>query len=464
VRRPARGRKDTVARPDAGAQGLSMRTLVRFWFPLATSWMLMTAETPVVTAVAARMADPKLQLAAFGVAFSLVLMMESPIISMLTAANALARDRRSYRLVRRFMLGLSGILTLGMALFAATPLYDLVVLRLMGTPSDVAAIVRPVLLVMVPWPAAIAYRRFCQGIMIGQGHTRQVSYGTGLRLLTTLTVSLIGLAWGRLGGATVGACALGCAIVGEAVYAHLASRHAVRAIQRADALGEEGVHNLPALARFYVPLALTSMISLSTTPLLNFGMMRSLWPLESLAVWPVASGLLGMVRSFGYSLQEVIVALLNDASALKTMRRFAVLLAAGCLCLAAGIAFTPAGSWWLYRVAGLSPELVGFATSALRWAVLVPVLAVVQSWLRGIIVAGRATGAVAWATALNITVLILVLLGGVKLGRLAGASLAGVALTASQGVESLRLWLSVRSIRSRVEQTAATQCVTKETA
>jgi len=453
-----------MVRLNAGGQGLDMRTLVRFWFPLATSWILMNAETPVVTAVAARMADPKLQLAAFGVAFSLVLMMESPIIPMLTAANALARDRRSYRLVRRFMLGLSGILTLGMVLFATTPLYDLLVLRLMGTPAYVAAVVRPVLLVMVPWPAAIAYRRFCQGIMIRQGYTRQVSYGTALRLLTTLTVSLSGLAWGRLGGATLGACALGCAIVGEAVYAHVASRHAVRAVERADAPAEESVYSLLALARFYVPLALTSVISLSTTPLLNFGMMRSLWPLESLAVWPVASGLLGMVRSFGYSLQEVIVALLNDASALRTMRRFAVLLAAGCLCLGAGIAFTPAGLWWLYHIAGLSPELVGFAISALHWSVLVPVLAVAQSWLRGIIVAGRATGAVAWATALNITVLILVLLGGAKLGRLAGASLAALALTVSQGVESVRLWFFVRSMRMQVERTTATQCATKEIA
>jgi len=453
-----------MARADAGAQGLGMRTLVRFWFPLATSWLLMTAETPVVTAVAARMADAKLQLAAFGVAFSLVLMMESPIISMLTAGNALARDRRSYLLVRRFMLGLSGFLTLGMVLFAATPLYDLVVLRLMGIPPDVAAVVRPVLWVMVPWPAAIAYRRFCQGIMIRYGYTRQVSYGTALRLLTTVTVSLMGLAWGRLGGATVGACALGCAIMGEAIYAHLASRHAVRETERIDVPGEESVPDLLALARFYVPLALTSMISLSTTPLLNFGMMRSLWPLESLAVWPVASGLLGMVRSFGYSLQEVIVALLNGSSALKTMRRFAVLLAVGCLCLAVGIAFTPIGLWWQYRVAGLSPELAGFAVTALRWAVLVPVLAVAQSWLRGIIVAGKSTGAVAWATALNITVLILVLIGGAKLGRFAGASLAAIALTVSQGVESLRLWLFVRSMRMRVERAAVLQRTTRETA
>ena len=72
--------------------GLTMSAIVRFWLPLVASWLLMTAELPAVNALVARMSEAKLQLAAFGVAYSLALAVESPIISQLTAGNALARE------------------------------------------------------------------------------------------------------------------------------------------------------------------------------------------------------------------------------------------------------------------------------------------------------------------------------------------------------------------------------------
>ena len=89
--------------------GLAMGTILRLWFPLAASWLMMSTETPIVTAVAARMPHAKLQLAGFGVAYSLALLTESPILAMLTTGNALARDRQALRLVQRFMLVLCAI-------------------------------------------------------------------------------------------------------------------------------------------------------------------------------------------------------------------------------------------------------------------------------------------------------------------------------------------------------------------
>ena len=63
------------------------------------------------------------------------------------------------------------------------------------------------------------------------------------------------------------------------------------------------------IARFYYPLALTSMISLVTGPLLTFFMGREPSPIESLAVLPVVQSLVFLFRSGGVAFQEVGVAL-----------------------------------------------------------------------------------------------------------------------------------------------------------
>lgn len=443
--------QDTKARRE-NPTGPNMFTVLRFWLPLAASWLLMTTEMPTVNAIVARMAGAKLQLAAFGVAFSLALAVEGPIISLLTAGNALARDRASFRLLHRFTLSLSALLTAAMLLLSLTPLFDLIVVRLIGTPTEVAVLVRPALWALTLWPAAIAYRRFHQGIMIRYGYTRQVSYGTAVRLFTSTGVSLAGLAWGKLDGATVGGLALGAGVIAEAVSVHYLSRPAVKKVETIDPPTGSSSLTLHVLLQFYTPLTLTSVIMLSTTPVINFGLVRSPYPIESLATWPVVTGQLLVVRSFGFSLQEVVVALLNGPAAMKTLRRFTVILAVGSLTLLLTIAFTPLNPWWQQQIAGLSEELTTFAIPALRLATLLPVLAVIQSWLRGIVVTGQATGTIAQATVINLAVLITTLLLGARQGWLPGVSLAAVTLTASQLVESAWLWRSARPAQQRIRE------------
>lgn len=452
----------SIADSDArqpGPAGPTIPTVVRFWLPLAASWLLMTTEMPTVNAFVARMAEAKLQLAGFGVAFSLALAVESPIISQLTASNALARDRASFRLLQRFMLGLSALLTVAMLLLSSTSLFDWVVLRLIGTPAEIAALVRPALWALTLWPAAIAYRRFLQGVMIRYGYTRQVSYGTAVRLLTSVSVALGGLVWGRLDGATVGGLALGAAVIAEAAFIHYLSRPAVRKVEAIAPPASGPTLTLRALLRFYSPLALTSIIMLSTAPLLNFGLARSPFPIESLAAWPVVNGQLLVVRSLGFSLQEVVVALLDGPAAMKTLRRFALLLTVVSAALLLAMAFTPLAPWWQRRIAGLSAELTAFAIPALQLAALLPVLAVIQSWLRGVIVADQNTGVIAQATVVNLAVLVTVLLAGARSGRLPGASLAAVALTASQMVESVWLWRGARPAQRRIGERAQVEAL-----
>ena len=85
-------------------RNLTLREVFSTWWPLAASWVMMALELPAVSAVIARLADPNVHLAAYGgIVFPLALVVEAPIIMLLSASTALSKDMDSYRKLRRFM-------------------------------------------------------------------------------------------------------------------------------------------------------------------------------------------------------------------------------------------------------------------------------------------------------------------------------------------------------------------------
>src|SRR5690606_30217670 len=95
----------------------------------------MGLEMPVVSAVMARLADPEVNLAAYGgVVMPIALLIDAPIMMLLSASTALAKDMASYRLMYRFMMAAGLSLTVLHAALALTPLYEILVVPLLGPP------------------------------------------------------------------------------------------------------------------------------------------------------------------------------------------------------------------------------------------------------------------------------------------------------------------------------------------
>ncbi|MGB2983166.1 MAG: hypothetical protein WBC63_04810, partial [Candidatus Bipolaricaulia bacterium] len=77
---------------------LTTAGVVRTWWPLAASWMLMALEGPAINVVVARLANPKIHLATYGsLVFPLALFIEAPIIMLLAASTALCKDWAAYQ-------------------------------------------------------------------------------------------------------------------------------------------------------------------------------------------------------------------------------------------------------------------------------------------------------------------------------------------------------------------------------
>ena len=207
------------------------RQVLSFWLPLAATWLMMAVEGPYVAAIIARLPDPIANLAAYGITFSFAFIFEAPVIMVMTAANALVSDRQSFRTMRRFVYLLNGAMTAALVLCLYPPLFRFVTDRLIGLPADVAALTHSATALLVPWPAAIGYRRFYQGILVRHHLPRRVAYGTVIRLVT-MSVTAVVLALGaHLPGAWIGSLALVTGVVAEAIASRLMAGRIVAVVR-----------------------------------------------------------------------------------------------------------------------------------------------------------------------------------------------------------------------------------------
>ena len=429
---------------DSPGPRVSLETVLENWWPLAASWLLMGFELPAVSAALARLPDPDRSLAAYGgVVFPLALLIESPILMLLAASTALSRDLHSYRVGRRFMLALGLGFTALHGLVAFTPLFDVIAARWLKVPAEILEPSRLGLRIMLPWTVSIAFRRFHQGVLIRFGQARSVGAGTAVRLTAMASVLGFGLTWRHLPGIVVGTCAVISGVVSEALFAFWRVRPILAGpLRQAPAVSPP--LDSRRFARFYFPLMITPLFYILSMPLASAAMSRMDRPLESLAAWPVLNGLVFTLRSTGFALNEVVVAMLDRPGAAAALRRFAALLAATTSSLLLIAAVTPIGHWWFASVSALAPALATLGASALWVAAPMPGLAALQSLYQGTLVhAHRTRGVTESVIAYFVVAAAVMVSGPLVLRHLSGLYVAIAGMAAGNAAQWL--WLATRA-------------------
>ncbi|HOU12846.1 MAG TPA: hypothetical protein PKZ84_06990 [Anaerolineae bacterium] len=441
---------DTSTTP---APELTLRRIAQTWWPLAFSWLLMSVEGPAHSAIAARLANPEVNLAAWGgIVFPLALIIEAPIIMLLPASTALSKDLAAYVKVRRFMMYAGAFLTAVHVAIAFTPLYDVIARNVIGAPEVTIEPGRIGLMIMTPWSWAIAFRRTQQGLMIRFGHPKAVGIGTIVRLSANGIVLLVGYLARTLPGIVVASSAVAVGVVAEAIYAGLRARPIIRQQLRLAPRTKTPL-TLRAFLAFYVPLAMTSLISLLVQPIGSATMSRLPRALDSLAVWPVLSGLLFVLRSGGIAYKEAVISLLDEPNARRNLRRFAAMLTMGGTALLVLIAFTPLARLWFGNVMALSPTLLELGQRGLIVGLFFPAIATLDSWFQGLLMHRRHTRSITEGVILYTVAIAAGMGAGIALDRL-GAHIVGVhaAVVAFQIAWALQVgWLWWKSKGLKVE-------------
>lgn len=418
---------------------LTYKKIFYFWMPLAATWLMMSVEGPFLTAIIARLAEPKFNLAAYGVAFSFALIIEAPVIMMLSASTALVKNYQSFTKLKNFVYALNLLLTIVILIAVIPPVFNFLAIDLVGLPPNVAHLTHIGLFILMPWPGAIGYRRFYQGILIKYNKTKRVAYGTVIRLIAMSITALILYLFTKVHGVIVGTAALSAGVIAEAVSTKFMTSSILKKIHVEDKAIETDL-TYKEILNFYYPLALTALISLGVHPIVTFFIGKSYMAIESLAVLPVLNSLVFIFRSLGLSYQEVGIALMGEKMEnYKSLRNFAI---GGGAFVFAGmllIANTPAADFWFRSVSGLTDELADFASLPLKIYAFIPVLTFYISFQRAILVYARKTQPITFATTIEVGVIVLILFVVTKNWQIAGVIAATIGFVFGRTAANLYL-------------------------
>ena len=404
---------------------LTYKKIFIFWVPLAATWLMMSVEGPFLAAVIARLADPKFNLAAYGVAFSFALIVEAPVIMIMSASTALVKDAKSFYKLRNFTYWLNAIITILMLIGLIPTIFYFISEDLIGLPPAVAKLTHIASIILLPWPATIGYRRFYQGILIRNNLTRRVAYGTIIRLFSMAITALVLYNFTTVPGVVVGAAALSMAVTMEAIASKIM---VYKILQKVKSIEGEDI-SFRYIYNFYYPLALTTTIALGVHPVVTFFVGRAKLPIESLAVLPVINSLVFIFRAIGLSYQEVGISLLGDNfEGFQKLKKFAFSIAVTVFSILAIVAFTPLSLFWFETVSGLSNELSNFSVLPLQLFVVMAPMTVLISWQRAVLVKSQYTKPITWATFIEVVGIIFVLYFAISYFDLVGAVAAIIAL------------------------------------
>ncbi len=394
----------------------------------------MTVEGPLIQGVISRKPDSETQLAAFGLMFSLSILIETPVIMLLATGSALARNQQSFRVLWRFMMAVNLLVTGVAILMAFTPLLDFYLVSLLHVPAHIVEATRPAMRIMILWGGFIGYRRFHQGILIRFGNTRYVGYGTVLRVFVSGSVALALGAITQMAGAAIGAVALVCAVAVEAIYTYRASRTDVSRLLQMPLANKLDSLSYGDALRFHIPLAVTSFVTLLIHPVIERGLASMPDAAQSLAAWPVIFSIMLVTRSGGMAYQEVVISLDDSEEKHRILRGFTLRLGTCLSLIMVLFVFTPLIDIYNTRILGVPQHLHALVLLGTQSACLIPLLTTLQSYLRALLMLSRNTAAIYQAIILGFVLTTAIVWVGIDSG-MHGVLAASLGLTIGQIIE-----------------------------
>jgi hypothetical protein len=422
---------------------ITKKKIFKLWLPLAVMWVVMALESPMITSAISRLPDAINQLGAFGFSFALALLIEGPVIQMLSAGTAVTSSKASYQKllsIQRFI----SIVTMSIhIILSITPVFKFLALNLMNLPPELLTPAHRAFVVLIPWAPTIGYRRLWQGVMIKHGRSKYVPIVMYIRIGLAAIVLGLGLIFKPFDGALLGGITLSLGVISGMISAYIFAKPCL------DALPETSNKdiNTKQMIAFYVPLAITSIISLGVRPLLNIGIIRGTFPVDSLALWPILLAYIFLYTSICQSLQEIIIAEYSSEN-LKVIKSFVTTVAIVMMSFYLIVYLVqPLWKLWFVNISNTPQETLKYLPIALALFIVMPFVSAKISWFRAILVAERKTTSLTYAVFVNVGTLLLVIYVLPVFVKIPGIYLASIAYLASYVFESLFLFYRSRKLK-----------------
>lgn len=412
---------------------LGYREIAFFFFPLLLNVQLMSISHTIINGALARLEDYVTALAGISVALVIHLFISSPSYQNHTVTIAMVRGRKSLIGVLVFIFLVAAYVAIMLSLIAFTPMGDLVLIKLLGTPEDIAIEARKALYIMAFLPFFTGIRGFCHGLLIRARRTGLVSFATGIRVMALFGYLTVGTWW--FSGAQLGAFALvSCVITETLVISWLAWK------TRTAFETSKSEKNTWQVLRYAFPLAYSSCLQ-QTIPLLISSIIGRLsdGPL-ALAAFGVIRGFLFLLAGPMRNLQQAYMTLVKTVDDFRTLLYFSLMTATSLgvlIMLTAG----PFNQLIVGHILGVEPELRHYLRFSLAACAFFPLFYGLTNLLRGWFAGADLTNRLGHSTILKSCFLLLVWWPLVKIQPpVSGIAIAIGLLVAAEILEALYLY------------------------
>lgn len=378
--------------------------LWRLWcrfYPLAMTDFAMTLGDMFRPMALSRLPHAEISLAAIGVIKSIAVFFESPIIMLLHASTALSSNKNSHRALWHFMLLLCGIITSIFLAFCYQPIYQWLFIGLFGVSEEIARVAQLPFILMIPWPALIAIRRFYQGILICDHQEKPMATAGIIRLLFTIILLWLGVFF-DLEGTLVGALSLIGAVAIEAMtiiyFSYRTPRKSIAQANQQALLPS----NVASVARYYAPLGATSTIVWGSRALLVGVIARAPDGILSIAIWTTAMGFVLPVANATRMVQQIVISSITIPRWI--LLRFSMLIGVASCFVLLVIGFTTPGTLVLKGLLGDNSSIAIASVLVIQICLFLPILTALQNTYQGFLILSGAHWWINVATLINVAV------------------------------------------------------------
>jgi len=189
-----------------------------------------------------------------------------------------------------------------------------------------------------------------------------------------------------------------------------------------------------AISRFYLPLAATSILMMSSHSIVSGALARAYHPAVAMAAYSAALSIGQLFESPTFGIQRMVVSLTEGPQSFWTTARVAACILAGILFLMGAVGYSPLAAWLFGELVGLEGDALIQAITCFRIFMLWPTFVTLRGISQGLLVLSKKTY---WLTAnMLVRVTAMMALAAVLPRLLEGASVGAAVLMAGIGIEA----------------------------
>ncbi len=205
-------------------ENLTLKSFMTFYIPLAMTSSLWLLWQPLISGAVSRMPDALASLAVWSVVTGLMFMARSPGMAYNEVVVALLDRPKAYRLLQKFARIISGITTVVVLIFVATPLSRWWFSFIANLSGDKVLMARTALALGIPLGILSIFISFFQGIIVNDKRTRAIPEAVVMFLAVMGIMLGIGVWTQAYQGVYVAAAAFTAAHVAQVLWLLLRSR------------------------------------------------------------------------------------------------------------------------------------------------------------------------------------------------------------------------------------------------